>query len=688
MTTSPLHEALVRGLALHQAGQLADAEAIYHQVLAADPDHAPALHLLGALAIQVGQPQAAIELLSRAVAIDPSAVAYHCNLGVAYQAAGQLEAALQCYDRALAIEPDQVDVLTNRGVLLQALGRPDAALATFKHLLRVRPDHPETLNDVGVLLKAAGRLDEAEARLRRAIELRPGYAGALNNLATVLLARGLREDAARSSELAVSLDPTDVRHLDTLGAIWRSQGRLEDAIVCHEQALMLQPDSLMTLLNLGGVLEAAGRPSEAAGAYRRVLELEPASATAYSGLIAVLDLMPAAQADARAERHRFNAQFGQGWRQQPAVYQNVPDPERRVRVGYVSADFRQHSAATIVMPILRAHNRAQIDVACYSGVTAPDAVTAEARALADVWRDVAGLSDDALAAQIRADAIDILVDLSGHSAGNRLPVFGRKPAPVQVTAWGYAIGTGLDAIDAFLADPIVVSPEMRSHLVEEVIDLPAVACFDLPPDLPTVGPLPARARGWITFGSFHRLPRLTPEALDLWGRVVAAVPQSRVLLKSAGVDEPAARRRIEEAFAARGIAADRLTILGLTSRQQHLLAYQQVDMHLDTIPQTGGVTTLEALTMGVPTVTLLGETVAGRISASFLTVLGLEHLIARTPDEYVDVAAHLAASLDRLAYERATLRQRLLASPIGDTRAYTRAVEDVYRSLWRRWCAR
>jgi protein O-GlcNAc transferase len=616
---SPMELALARGREHHQAGRFAEAEAIYRQILAADPSNASALHLLGVLANQLGHPQASIELISQAIQVEPNAASFHSNLGVAYQGLGRLEEAASSYARALALQPGHVDALNNQGVVLQALGQSEAALASFERSLKLRPNHAETVTNAAISLRILGRLGEAEAMLRRALKLQPKYAEALTNLASTI-------------QLA---------------------GRLDDAAV----------------------------------AWRRAMELCPDSATAHSGLIFVLDLLPEAAEQALIERQRWNERFGQRWRTEPLPHANPRDPERRLRVGYVSADYYQHSAALAILPILRAHDRSQVEIICYSGVIAPDPLTAEVQALADVWRHVPTLMDDQLAAQIQADGIDVLVDLSGHSAGNRLPVFARKPAPVQVTAWGYAAGTGLDAIDAFLADPVTVPPEHRERFAEEVIDLPCILCFEPPADAPPVGPLPAVASGVVTFGSFHRLPRLTDEVLDLWARIVAAVPHARMLLKASGLDEPGHQARIVAAFGRHGVAADRLTILGGTPRPEHLAAHQRVDIQVDTFPQSGGITTLEGLTMGLPAVTLLGNRVSERTSASFLTVLGLADLIAETPEAYLATAVRLAHDLEWLAEQRATLRARLLASPIGDARRYTRAVEDVYRSLWQRWCA-
>jgi predicted O-linked N-acetylglucosamine transferase (SPINDLY family) len=687
---SPQQRALAQALQLHQAGRLPDAEAAYRQVLALDPGNAQALHMLGALANQVGQHAAAVELISQSVRIESTAANAHSNLGVAYQSLGQLQEAVGCYQRALALKYDHVDALNNLAIALQALGRLGEALESFERSLKLRPNHAETLNNVGALYLALGRLDEAEARLRRSLKLKPGYAEALTNLGGVQLGRGLVEDAVATCQQAVTRAPADARAHDMLGTALRAAGRLDEAIGSYERSLAHNPSGPLAgsiWLNLAGTLQVAGRTADAANGYRQSLSLNPSSPVAHSGLIFALDLLPGHAAEAHAERRRWNERFGQIWLDRPAAHANVTDPARRLRVGYVSADFFNHSAASVFMPILRAHDRSEIELYCYSGATARDAINEEARALADVWHDVAHVSDDALEAQIRADQIGVLVDLSGHSAGNRLPVFARKPAPVQVTAWGYAASTGLDAMGYFLADPVVVPPEARASYSEQVIDLPGVLCYDPARYAPDVTPPPASARGYVTFGVFNRMPKMSPETLATWGRVLAAVPSSRLVVKTNGADASPGRAWLLEHLAAQGVSPERVTLLGGTPHLEHLAAHGEVDLMLDTFPQSGGITTLDALLMGVPVVTLLGERVPGRASASFLTTLGLGDLAARSIDEYVELAARLAGDLDRLAQERTTLRERLLASPIGNVRAYTRLVEQVYRELWQGWCA-
>jgi predicted O-linked N-acetylglucosamine transferase (SPINDLY family) len=675
----------------HQAGRLADAEAIYRQVLTTEPANAAALHLLGALANQCGQPEAAIQLISQAIHIEPLAASYHNNLGVAYQRLSRFEEAAACYERALALQPNHVDALNNQGVVLQALGQLDRALASFERSLKQRPNSHETLNNVGSLLMRLGRTDEAEVRVRRSLKLRPGYTEALLTLAGLMLLREQLPEALAACAQAVASAPSDARAHDMSGTVLRAAGRVDEAIASYERALAFaqqDANAANIWLNLAGTLQVAGRTSDATAAYRQSLALNPDSSIAHSGLIFSLDLTPGAADERQAERARWNERFGQAWRARPVHHTNSRDPERPLRVGYVSADFYHHSASMAFMPILRAHDRTQVHIYCYSSATRSDPITAEAQALADVWRDVAFMSDDQLEALIRADEIDVLMDLSGHSAGNRLPVFARKPAPVQLTAWGYATGTGMDAIDGFLIDRVVAPPEEDHTYAERIVPVPSAICFELSSGGPEVNALPALSRGYVTFGAFNRLPKVSEETRETWANVLKAMPTARLLVKTGGQDSDGERQRLVDDLVARGIGRERIDLRGGSSRGEHLATHNEVDLALDSFPHGGGVTSVEALLMGVPVVTLLGRGVAGRLTAAFLKSLDLDELVATTPDEYVTIAQAAAGRLTWLAEQRSSLRERLLASPTGDTRAYTRAVEEAYRGLWREWCAR
>ena len=448
----------------------------------------------------------------------------------------------------------------------------------------------------------------------------------------------------------------------------------------------------MPPFNLAG--HRASLAVQAIQEYRQALALQPDDHQAHSGLILVLDHHEGATpADRLGERRAWNARHARALtlaarpHDSPERQPRDLDPNRPIRVGYVSGDFLYHSASSGFAPVVLSHDPSRVEVVCYATNRRKDAQTARFQRGVPTWRDASTWTDEEIAARVRADRIDVLVDLGSHSASGRLLVFARRPAPIQVTAWGYATGTGLDAMDYLFADPICIPPEREHWYHEQIVRLPSAVCYEPPPSMPEVAPPPIMEQGTITFGSFNRATKLSDQSLDLWARLLARVPDSRILFKSPGLDDAENRARILAAFAAHGVGAERIEILGRTPIYEHLAAYSKVDVQLDPFPHVGGATTFDGFLQGVPCVTLLGELITARSSASYLTLLGLDDLIARTPDEYVEIAARLADDPGRLARERTTLRQRLLASPLGNADVYTRAVEAAYRELWRRWCA-
>jgi predicted O-linked N-acetylglucosamine transferase (SPINDLY family) len=359
-----------------------------------------------------------------------------------------------------------------------------------------------------------------------------------------------------------------------------------------------------------------------------------------------------------------------------------------LRVGYLSADFRRHPVSFFFEPLLRHHDPARVEVVCYSSNHRTDDLTAHLRGLAAQWRDVAALKDEQLAAAIRADGIDILVELGGHTAYSRLPVLARRPAPVQVTYLGYPFSTGLRAVDYLLADGVACPAEADDLYAEAVAVLPRpYLCFRPHPELAEVGPPPARVQGHVTFGSFNHVPKLTPATVALWSRVLHAVPRSRLVLMAGPFFDVEVCRSYQRQFAAHGIGPERLELNGPRPMAGYLAAYSRIDLALDPIPYNGGTTTCEALLTGVPVVTLAGQALFGRMGASILTGVGLPELVAATPDDYVARAAALASDLQRLTELRAELRPRFLASPLGDGPGLARHVEAMYRAMWRRACA-
>ena len=357
-----------------------------------------------------------------------------------------------------------------------------------------------------------------------------------------------------------------------------------------------------------------------------------------------------------------------------------------MRIGYVSADFHRHSAAFVFGPAVLNHNRDEIETFFYCNSPERDHLTETFQAAADHWRPINAMTDGAVAELIRSDAIDVLVDLSGHSSGNRLLVFARKPAPVQVTAWGNAVGTGLETMDYLFSDPVYMTPEDRAFVAEEIYDLPCAIPYLCPGEAPDVSSLPALANGFITFGCFNKTIKITAPALDLWAMVLGRIAGSRILLKDTALDIKSERARLVSELAARGVDPGRLDFLGSTPWAEHMNAYGRLDIALDPVPQAGGTTTLESIWMGVPVVTLKGKTLCSRGSASALSGGGLGDWIADTAAEYVSLAVEKAADIEALAELRGGLREQIRRHPIGDHAAYARAVEAAYREMWRKWC--
>jgi protein O-GlcNAc transferase len=709
------------GVVALQSGRLGDATASVRQALDVAPAQPAFWNTLGVAQRAAGQLDASAASFARAVEIAPAYLDGWANLATMQGLRGDLEGEAAALERVTALQPGNAQAWGRRGVLAYERGELTAACACFQEAVALAPDDAAAWANLGTVQLRLGQLADAEANLRRAVALNPESVDGWSNLGNVLVARSRWQEAAEVLVGVVQVAPDHANGWTAFGHALKGLERHAEAQDAYRRALELRPESSAALVGYGDTLQKLDRPSEAIEWYERALAFQPDDADAcehlavalqsigqldraeelfrrclaldpdrphvHSALIFVLDLREGAEEAAQEERQRWNARFGRPASVAPAVHANDRTPDRKLRVGYVSADFRHHSAAYAILPILRAHDRSQVLVVCYSGVTRPDHITVQARGIADRWHDVAALSDDELAALIRHDEIDLLVDLSGHTSENRLPVFAKEPAPVQLTAWGYAASTGLNTVGYFLADPTVVPPEAHARYSEEVVSLPSLLCYEAPAYTPAVAPLPAGRRGFVTFGAFNRLPKITDEALATWGRVLTGVPGARLVVKCGALDRPDERQWLQERMATAGLQLERVTLLGATPHPDHLAAHAEIDIMLDTFPQSGGVTTLDALVMGVPVVTLLGERVPGRVSASLLATLGLDDLIARTPDQYVEIATRLAGDLDRLEAERASLRPRLYASPIGNAEVYTRAVEAVYRQLWQRWCA-
>ncbi len=684
---------------LLQTGNAAAAAESLERIVERHPDHAEALHLLGIASYRLGQKQAGLAHLARSLDLAGDKAGdragFHYNYGQILQAEGQLDEAAASYRRSLEAEPGNMAARTRLGRALKELGEIDEAIDCFRRVVAARPDAAAAHSNLGNVLRTAGHLDEAGDCYRRALDIDPGFAEAHNNLGILHRNRGEFEAAAGCFHRAIELKPRFVEAHHNLGTALASQGMREAAEDAFRAALAIAPDFAGANNDLGQVLVSQGRVDEAVAAFRRAIGIRPGDHAAHSNLLFALHYSPAHSAETLyAEAQAWNRAHGAAPGGAPP-HGNIPDPGRRLRVGYVSPDFCEHAVSHYFEPLLAAHDRNAVEVLCYAEVARPDATSDRLRGLADGWLAIAGMSDDAVADRIRADGVDILVDLAGHTARNRLAVFARKPAPVQVSSYlGYPATTGLGAMDYRLTDPLadpLADPpgEADAYYSETLVRLPrGFHCYRPPDAAPAVAALPAAAAGYVTFGSFNNLAKVTSEVVAVWAEILRRRPDARLLLKSAALGEAGVQRRYAALFAGHGVTRERVEMVGpLASVADHMALYGSMDIGLDPFPYNGMTTTCEALWMGVPVVALTGRRHVARVGTSLLDTVGLPDLAADTVEGYVERAVALAGDIDNLAALRAGLRQRVSASALGDAAGFARHVEDAYRGMWRKWCA-
>lgn len=570
-------------------------------------------------------------------------------------------------------------------------GKYEQARLAFQRILQVAPGHPDANNGMAIALTYQAQADKALYFARRAVEARPDDTALENTLANILRQLGRAREALDLVRRIVARPDTPLIVRSTLtNALWDADECLES--VEYSRALLKDgPEAQMFAFQVAPKLALVGRVEEGVDLCRAAMPTMRNQPDLHRSLAAALVNDARASAGDVLDAHRGLAECLERTARVPLQETSPPrDPERRVRVGLVSTDFRRHSVAYFVDAILRHLDRARFHVTCYSAVTREDDVTASFRALADAWTSLNPLDDAQAAERIARDGIDILIDLNGHTTGGRLGVLRRRPAPVQVTYCGYPATTGLPAIDYRVVDATTDPPGSESHCTERLVRLdPCFLCYSPPGDLPPVSPAPAATSGHVTFGSFNATSKLNEPLLDLWSRVMREVPGSRLALKAASLVDPRLREDLAARFVARGVGRERLDLLPPHGPlREHLDAYSRVDVALDPFPYHGTTTTCEALLMGVPVVTRAGVMHAGRVGVSLLRAVGLGELIASDEDGYVALAHALAKDVARLSGLRATLRGRLLASPLCDAPAFAARFGQALRTIWKDACAR
>lgn len=600
--------------------------------------------------IEAGQTEPAGRMLTQAMQRGLQGAAVEALIarlsgGSAPVPASQPGPSTACWNKAV---PDarEMDALLD----LYAKGCHDEVLQQARNLTTRAPMHGFGWKLLGMALQQHGRLGESLAAKRRAAHLLPVDAEAHSNLGTALDLQGMFDEAEVSLRRALELNPGLAQAHNNLGRVLQSQGRLQEAGRC----------------------------------YRRALELAPDMSGTYSNLLFTIshdaDLTPTEVLAAHLE---FDRRYGHPLRATWQPHANVKDPAKRLRVGFVSGDLRRHAVAHFLEPIWREFDRAQIEIVAYSTATREDSKTLDLRALTGRWVNVAAHTDAQLADLVRADGVDILVDLSGHTKHNRLLVFARKPAPVQVSGIGYPHTSGLSAIDYRISDDFRLPPALEAQYVEKVVRIPCSGPFEHGP-APAVNSLPALTAGVFTFGSFQRATKINETTLRLWSRVLLALPGSRMLIGATG--DAGSQERIRAGFAANGVAPHRLVFHPRMQVQDYLALHHQVDLLLDSHPYPGGTTTNHGLWMGVPTLTRVGESVVSWQGAGTLLRLGLTEMVARDDDEYVRLAQRWAGDLATLANLRATLRQHVDDSPLRKPKAVAAGYQAAYRAMWERWC--
>jgi predicted O-linked N-acetylglucosamine transferase (SPINDLY family) len=676
----------VAAISLFKLERLQESLVQFDRLLLVAPNHLAAINERGGVLAKMKQYDSALVSFDKALTLHPQYADAYLAKGNVFGALKRYDEAVTSYDSALALKPDMAEAWLGRGNIFRALGHFKESLVAFDKALSLNSGLTEAWLGRGNALFELRHYDGARAAFAKAISLRPDFAEAWLGRGNVDCVLARLDEALAAYDKVLTLKPDSADASIGRGVVLGGRRKFDDAVDAIDRGLALKPDSREGWLARGRMLFETNRIAEAVAAYDKALLVEPDFADAISSRVFAVDFLTESDFATQQEaRNLWWQKIGSPIAERSqAHYRDTADPDRRLKVGYVSSDFRQHSAARCFLPMLGAHDKARFEIACYSCSIVEDDVTREFEALADHWRNVAQLSDDELSKLIQADEIDILVDLSGHTGGNRLTVFAGKPAPVQVSAG--ATGTGIPKIDYLFSDKVTCPPDVRHLFAEKIYDLPSIMTIEpLPYQIPISRP-PVLSNGYVTFGVFNRVSKISDDVVSLWARILHAVPGSKLLIKDFALAEAAMRVRQLGRFAAHGIAAERIAFLGATSHQEHLAAFKEVDISLDPFPQNGGISALESLQMGVPLVTLLGNGISSRAAGSILSSVGMNEWVAGTPDNYLAIATKFAAMPDHLEALRPALPGKVAQSAVGDAAIYTKAVETAYRTMWAEYC--
>jgi protein O-GlcNAc transferase len=674
------------GATYHRMGEHYLAIATLKRAIELNPKDATAYQNLSAALGDTGQFDQAISAASTAIQLDYNLPAAHFNLGNALKGNKRTADAIAEYRRAIDLRPDYVDVFINLGTLFYQEEQFDEAIVACNTGLSCQPDSVALLNNLGACLEERGRLQEAIAAYTRALQLAPDDFRAHNNLAFALSRSGDFDRALAECHKAINLNPgdADVNHI--CGLVLYKVGRLDEALGYATRAVQIDPKLFNAHNTIGNIFKDMGRISEALACYRRAMECLPKKNPHFHSNYVYTRYFDTecTSVELLAEHATWAREHAEPLKSEIRPHDNDRDPDRRLRIGYVSGDLRNHPVGRFIYPLLMSHDHLNFEIFCYASVHLPDTLTARIQPLPDVWRDIRTLSEPEGADMIRHDRIDILVDLTMHMAGNRLPLFARKPAPLQVTYLAYAGTTGLETMDYRITDPYLDPPgSSQEFYTEKSIRLPRTYwCYH--PPLANLGksPLPAAAAGYITFGCLNNFCKITAETLSTWLQILAAVPESKLVISA---NEGSHRDVLIRRLAESKIDPDRVSFVKNLPMPEYMAQYQRIDIALDPFPYPGGTTTCDALWMGVPVVTLAGNTAISRGGVSILSNISHPELIAQSTEQYVRIAVDLAKDTQHLSELRSTLRDEMQSSPLMNAPQFARDMEAIYRQIWREY---
>uniref|UniRef100_A0A5B7A711 Probable UDP-N-acetylglucosamine--peptide N-acetylglucosaminyltransferase SPINDLY n=1 Tax=Davidia involucrata TaxID=16924 RepID=A0A5B7A711_DAVIN len=687
------------GTSLKLAGNTQEGIQKYYEAIKIDPHYAPAYYNLGVVYSEMMQYDMALNCYENAALERPMYAEAYCNMGVIYKNRGDLESAIACYERCLAVSPNfeiaknnMAIALTDLGTKVKLEGDINQGVAYYKKALYYNWHYADAMYNLGVAYGEMLKFDMAIVFYELAFHFNPHCAEACNNLGVIYKDRDNLDKAVECYQLALSIKPNFSQSLNNLGVVYTVQGKMDAAASMIEKAIVANPTYAEAYNNLGVLYRDAGSISLAIEAYEQCLKIDPDSRNAGQNRLLAMNYINEGTDDKLFEAHRDWGRRFMRLYPQYTSWDHPKDPERPLVIGYVSPDYFTHSVSYFIEAPLVYHDYANYKVVVYSAVVKADAKTNrfKERVLkkGGIWREIYGIDEKKVASMVREDKVDILVELTGHTANNKLGMMACRPAPVQVTWIGYPNTTGLPSIDYRITDAMADPPDTRQKNVEELVRLPeCFLCYTPSPEAGPISPTPALSNGFVTFGSFNNLAKITPKVLQVWARILCAVPNSRLVVKCKPFCCDSIRHRILSTLEQFGLESLRVDLLPLILlNHDHMQAYALMDISLDTFPYAGTTTTCESLYMGVPCVTMGGSVHAHNVGVSLLNTVGLGHLVAKTEDEYVQLALQLASDVKALSNLRMGLRDLMAKSPLCDGSKFTLGLESSYRRMWHCYC--